>query len=96
MATSNLNKIKDKRKDQIMNAALTVVATKGYSDCRMDDIVSEAALSKGTIYWYYSSKKDVFLSLVNHWVNRWGVTLTILLKRIFLPLISLRHFLIFS
>ena len=75
MPTSNLNKIKDKRKDQIMNAALNVVATKGYSDCRMDDIVSEAALSKGAIYWYYSSKKDVFLSLVNHWVNRWGVTL---------------------
>ena len=24
---------------------------------------------------YYSSKKEIFLSLVNHWVNRFGVTL---------------------
>ena len=65
----------DQRKDQILSAALNVVARKGYSDCRMDDIVSEAKLSKGAIYWYYSSKKEIFLSLVNHWVNRFGVTL---------------------
>ncbi len=65
----------DQRKEQILNAALNVVARKGYSDCRMDDIVSEAELSKGAIYWYYSSKKEIFLSLVNHWVNRFGVTL---------------------
>ena len=52
----------DQRKDQILSAALNVVARKGYSDCRMDDIVSEAKLSKGAIYWYYSSKKEIFLS----------------------------------
>lgn len=66
---------KDQRKDQILDAALNVVARKGYSDCRIDDIVSEAELSKGAIYWYYGSKKEIFLSLVNHWVNRFGVTL---------------------
>lgn len=65
----------DQRKKQILDAALNVVALKGYSDSRMDDIVSEAKMSKGAIYWYYSSKKEIFLSLVNHWVNKFGVTL---------------------
>ena len=71
----------DQRKDQILSAALNVVARKGYSDCRMDDIVAEAELSKGAIYWYYSSKKEIFLSLVNHWVNRFGVTLNHIVEK---------------
>ncbi|MEE9167346.1 MAG: TetR/AcrR family transcriptional regulator [Candidatus Neomarinimicrobiota bacterium] len=63
------------RKKQILDAALNVVVQKGYSNSRMDDIVEESKLSKGAIYWYYKSKKEVFLSLVNHWVNNFGVTL---------------------
>ncbi|MDP7558257.1 MAG: TetR/AcrR family transcriptional regulator [Candidatus Marinimicrobia bacterium] len=63
------------RKSQILDAALEVVVEKGYADCRMDDIVETSGLSKGTIYWYYKSKKEVFLSLINHWVNKFGVTL---------------------
>lgn len=69
------NAKEDLRKKQILDAALKVVVEKGYSDCRMDDIVTQANLSKGTIYWYYRSKKEIFLSLVNYWVNNFGVTL---------------------
>jgi len=69
------NPKEDLRKKQILDAALNVVVKKGYSDSRMDDIVQESKLSKGAIYWYYSSKKEVFLSLVNYWVNNFGVTL---------------------
>ena len=65
----------ESRKNQILDAALEVVVEKGYADCRMDDIVETSGLSKGTIYWYYKSKKEVFLSLINHWVNKFGVTL---------------------
>ncbi|MDP7025729.1 MAG: TetR/AcrR family transcriptional regulator [Candidatus Marinimicrobia bacterium] len=65
----------ESRKSQILDAALEVVVEKGYADCRMDDIVETSGLSKGAIYWYYKSKKEVFLSLINHWVNKFGVTL---------------------
>ena len=58
-----------------MDAALDVIVNKGYSDCRMDDIVAKANLSKGAIYWYYKSKKEIFLALISHWVNNFGVTL---------------------
>tara|TARA_B100000315_G_scaffold259396_1_gene315273 strand:- start:9979 stop:10593 length:615 start_codon:yes stop_codon:yes gene_type:complete len=71
----NNSERKDLRKKQILDAALNVVVQKGYSSSRMDDIVEESQLSKGTIYWYYKSKKDVFLSLVNYWVNNFSVTL---------------------
>jgi AcrR family transcriptional regulator len=29
----------------------------------MDDIVAESGLSKGTLYWYFESKRDLFASL---------------------------------
>jgi len=69
------NSKEDLRKKQILDAALDVVVRKGYSNCRMDDIVNKSKLSKGAIYWYYSSKKEIFLSLINYWVNNFGVTL---------------------
>ena len=57
----------DLRKNQIMEAAQSVVVSQGYEKSRMDDIVKMSKLSKGAIYWYYKSKKDIYLSLVDYW-----------------------------
>ena len=64
--------LKDKRKLQIMEAAQAVVVNKGYDQSRMDDIVQKSQLSKGAIYWYFNSKKDIYLSLVDHWFDRYS------------------------
>ncbi len=61
------NKSKEERQSQILDAALKVFVNKGYADTRMDDIVSKSGLSKGAIYHHYSSKKEMFLSLIDHW-----------------------------
>ncbi len=61
----------DQRKDQILEAALSVIVENGYERSRMDDIVQSSQLSKGAIYWYYNSKKEVYLSLVDHWVKKY-------------------------
>ena len=66
---------KIQRRKQILNAALHVIVRNGYHQSRMDDIVSKSGLSKGAIYWYYKSKKDVYLDLVNHWVIRYSDSL---------------------
>jgi len=62
----------NKRKDQILDAALSVIVEHGYDRSRMDDIVQSSQLSKGAIYWYYKSKKEVYLSLVDYWVKRYN------------------------
>ena len=64
--------LREQRKEQIMSAALNVISAKGYEQSRMDDIVSESDLSKGAIYWYYKSKKEIYLSLVDHWVSEYS------------------------
>ena len=70
----------DLRKDQILDAALTVLVQNGYEGSRMDDVVSKSQLSKGAIYWYYKSKKDMYLDLVNFWVIRYSATINLLVE----------------
>ena len=70
----------DKRKYQILDAALQVIVSKGYGGSSMSDIVEKSKLSKGAIYWYYSSKKEVYLALVNHWVLQYSPTLNLLIE----------------
>ncbi len=65
----------DQRKDQILDAALSVLIKNGYDRARMDDVVSQSKMSKGAIYWYYSSKKDLYLDLVNFWVLQYSAVL---------------------
>ena len=63
---------KKERKKQILNAALLVLVEKGYENSRIDDIVVNSGLSKGAIYWYYTSKKEVYLDLINFWVEKYS------------------------
>ena len=58
---------KKERQYQIMEAAMKVFTKKGFASARMDDIVKESGLSKGAIYHHYEGKKDIFLSLIEHW-----------------------------
>jgi len=63
------------RKEQIMDAALKVIISKGYDNSRMDDIVDLSSMGKGAIYWYYKSKKEVYLNLVNYWVIKYSTVI---------------------
>src|SRR5271165_1996168 len=49
---------------QILAAALEVFSQQGYAGTTLDDITSAADLSKGAIYWYFTSKADLFATLL--------------------------------
>ena len=51
------------RREQILTAARRVFREKGYGNTTVSDIVKEAGMAKGTLYLYYSSKKDVVVGL---------------------------------
>ena len=61
------NKLQINKKNQFLDAALQVFVKKGYSETRMDDIVHGSGMSKGAIYHHYSSKRDLFLELIDFW-----------------------------
>ena len=58
------------KKNNILMAAVKVLTNKGYYSSTMDDIVAESKMSKGAIYHYYSSKKDVYLAVIDMWENQ--------------------------
>ncbi|MEI9931123.1 MAG: TetR/AcrR family transcriptional regulator [Rhizomicrobium sp.] len=55
---------KQARPAEILDAALSVFAEKGYAGTRMDEIAHRAGVTKGTIYLYFASKEAVFKTLV--------------------------------
>ncbi|MBN2083943.1 MAG: TetR/AcrR family transcriptional regulator [Anaerolineales bacterium] len=57
--------VSDERKDQIIHAATNVFTRKGFHDARMDDIVKETGLSKGALYWYFKSKEDLIIAILD-------------------------------
>ncbi len=60
--------------DQIVQAALTVFAMKGYSSTSMDDICMAAGCSKGGLYHHFPTKSAVLSSVVDK-LARSGVLL---------------------
>ncbi len=55
---------KDARPDEIIDAALDVFATKGFSAAKLDDIAARAGISKGTLYLYFASKEELLKEVV--------------------------------
>lgn len=48
----------------IMDAALRVFGQTGFRDAKITDIASEAGVATGTLYNYFSSKDDIFQSIL--------------------------------
>lgn len=48
-----------------MNAAVKAFARNGLKGTSMQDIVKESGLSKGAIYWYFKSKDELIMELMN-------------------------------
>lgn len=65
------NLVRETRKRQILDAALTVYIRFGYHGTDMDAVAEEARLAKGLMYYYYKSKKDLFAELYT-WMFREG------------------------
>jgi AcrR family transcriptional regulator len=58
------------RKKQILDAAMIVFSRKGFHQARMDDIVKQSGLSKGTIYWYFRSKDEIITTILGDHFER--------------------------
>ncbi|MDP2915236.1 MAG: TetR/AcrR family transcriptional regulator [Candidatus Aminicenantes bacterium] len=52
------------RLTSIIAAAENVFAERGYHQARMDDIAEAAELAKGTLYYYFKSKDEIYVHLL--------------------------------
>ncbi len=49
---------------RILEAAARVFAEKGYHETRMDDIVAASSASKGSLYFHFPNKEEIFFGLI--------------------------------
>ena len=61
--------LKKEKQDRMINAALKVFAQKGYRHASTDDIVKEAAISKGLLFHYFGSKLGLYTFIYDYSVR---------------------------
>ena len=54
---------KEKRRNEIVDAAERVFAKKGYEKASMGDVADAARLSRGLLYVYFKDKKDLYMAI---------------------------------
>jgi len=60
------------RKKRIINGALKVFNEAGIEKTTMDEIAHESGFGKATLYYYFSSKDEVFVEIMEHgWKQLW-------------------------
>jgi TetR/AcrR family transcriptional regulator len=58
------------RRNEILQAAWEVFASKDYDSATVDEIAEAAELSKGTLYLYFQNKADLFFSTLEMGIER--------------------------
>ncbi len=57
-------------RQRIYETADAMLATRGYSEISVNDIIKEAGVSKGAFYFHFASKDELFTSLIDDYVKR--------------------------
>lgn len=61
--------LKKEKQDRMINAALKVFALNGYRHASTDEIVQEAAISKGLLFHYFDSKLGLYTFIYDYSVR---------------------------
>jgi len=62
---SKRQRLKEARAAQILDAAATVFARKGYQRATTREIAAQAGVAEGTIYNYFKSKQDLLIAMAS-------------------------------
>ena len=56
---------REKRRKELLDAATTVFASKGYWTASISDIIEAAGVARGSFYRYFDSKQQIFVAIVD-------------------------------
>lgn len=59
----------NKTKKAIFESSIKVFSTYGYSGATMDGIAAQAGLAKGTLYYHFNSKEEIFKYIIEEGMN---------------------------
>ena len=64
-------KARDKKEASILRATEKLLATRGFHGTRMDDIARIARLPRPNLYYYFSSKRQIYRRIITELRNEW-------------------------
>ena len=64
-----MNQAKEKPQ-MIIEIASKLFTRYGYNKTSLEEVAAEAQIAKGTIYYYFSNKEDLFMSVVDNQANQ--------------------------
>lgn len=76
------NREKEQRRNEILKAANNLFTTKSFVKTTMDDIALSVGLSRPTIYQYFKTKDELYMSLIMPVINNVNDRLEIIYARI--------------
>ena len=56
-------------RERILDSAMNIFSAKGFHDTKLDEIVAEASISKGSIYFHFPNKEKLFIALVDQFAD---------------------------
>lgn len=59
----------EERKNEILDAAENLFASKGFDNTSIDDILDEVRIARGTLYYHYKSKEDILDAVIERIVT---------------------------
>jgi len=65
------SRIQLRNRRKILDAALVVFSNEGYRGATLDQIATEAGLSKPNILYYFNGKEDIHVTLLNRLMETW-------------------------
>jgi TetR/AcrR family acrAB operon transcriptional repressor len=80
----------ERTRQSILKASLKVFSTRGYARTRLEEVASEAGVTRGAIYWHFSNKADLYASAVIESVSGYRERLTNILQSDLSPLTKIR------
>ena len=71
------------RRNEILDAALRLVNTKGYEQMTIQDILDDLQISKGAFYHYFDSKQALLEAIIERMVDE--------VEQLLIPIVQARH-----
>jgi AcrR family transcriptional regulator len=59
----------EETRSHILEASVKLFSVNGYNKASVDDICEQAGVSKGAFYHHFKTKQDVFLALLDGWLQ---------------------------
>ena len=77
-----IKRIKGKVRKEILSTAVTIFAEKGYEATSVDEIVEKMGIAKGTFYYYFKTKEDVFHEIIDEGVAQLYLLMNASIKKL--------------